>query len=417
MLREETSRKRIYIWNAAGSAVYAASSFVMLLIVVRCCGDVEAGVFSIGFAIAQLMATIGIFEMTVYFATDAGNRFTYEQYLANKIITCILMVVVSFFYVLSFGFDLHKAAVAYALCAFRLVEAFSQFWFGAFQKQERLDIGGFSSVWRMVLAMLSFAIAVIATKDIVLASIVATISELVWLLAYDIPRLQKLVTIGRPDFSLKQQGSLLWAGLPLFLASFLIAYLNNVPKYAINDVGSDSMQAVFNVLFMLAFVINLFLIFFMRPSLTTLANHWQRNERSQIIGILLRLLLITVVLTIGALLICALIGIPVLELLYGIGLEGMLPALLVVMLGGGFMSAANIFYNALIVIRFQHTVIIGYLVAIVVASAVAQPLVLSQGIMGASLTYLIASIALLLALALLFLVCFFGISKRSVAKD
>ena len=100
------------LWNAAGSAVYAFSSFLMLLIVIRACGDVEGGIFSIGYAIAQLMLTVGIFESTTYFATDAGNRLTYAQYLAFKIVTCVLMVVVSIFYVMSFGFDEHKAAVA-----------------------------------------------------------------------------------------------------------------------------------------------------------------------------------------------------------------------------------------------------------------------------------------------------------------
>ena len=133
-------------WNAAGSAVYAFSSFLMLLIVIRACGDAEGGVFSIGYAIAQLMLTVGVFESTTYFATDAGNRFTYAQYLGFKVITCVLMVVVSIVYVASFGFDGHKAAVAYALCAFRLFEALAQYWFAAFQKLERLDLGGFSTV-------------------------------------------------------------------------------------------------------------------------------------------------------------------------------------------------------------------------------------------------------------------------------
>ena len=115
MLRATASNRRIVLWNAAGSAVYALSSFLLLIIVIRTCGEVEGGVFSIGYAIAQLMLTVGVFESTTYFATDAGNRFTYAQYLAFKIATCALMVAASIGYVLSFGFDAHKAAVAYAL--------------------------------------------------------------------------------------------------------------------------------------------------------------------------------------------------------------------------------------------------------------------------------------------------------------
>ena len=405
MLRTEASHKRIVIWNAAGSAVYAFSSFLMLLIVVRLCGDVEAGVFSIGYAIAQLMLTVGIFESTTYFATDAGNRFTYAQYLAFKVVTCTLMIVVSIFYVMSFGFDEHKAAVAYALCAFRLFEAVAQYWFAAFQKLERLDIGGFSSVWRSVIAIVLFAAVLFANQDVVMATVVATISEAIWIAGYDIPRLRKIVRIGRPDFSVRPQLQLFWACLPMFVASFLAAYLNNVSKYAINDVGTDEMQAVFNVLFMPAFVINLFLIFFMRPSLTTLANHWLHHDFPPFARILTRLLAIAGGITVGVIAVCAVIGIPLLEWFYGIGLDGQLPALLVVMLGGGFLSASNVFYNALVVIRMQHSVLVGYVIAIVIALVTATPLVASQGIMGACIAYCIACVALFAAFAVIFVVC------------
>ncbi len=405
MLRTEASHKRIVLWNAAGSAVYAFSSFLMLLIVVRICGDVEAGIFSIGYAIAQLMLTVGIFESTTFFATDAGNQFTYEQYLAFKIFTCALMIVVSIVYVSSFGFDQHKALVAYALCAFRLFEALAQYWFAAFQKLERLDIGGFSSVWRSVIAIVLFAAVLFVNQDVAMAATLAAVSEAVWIAAYDIPRLRKIVRIGRPDFTLKVQAKLLWACLPMFVASFLAAYLNNVSKYAIDEVGTNEMQTVFNVLFMPAFVINLFLIFFMRPSLTTLASHWLNHEFPPFAKILVRLLAIAAGITVGVIAVCAVIGIPLLEWFYGIDLTGYMPALLVVMLGGGFLSASNVFYNALVVIRMQHAVLIGYVLAIGVAVATAVPLVLAQGIMGACIAYTIACVALFVAFAVIFVVC------------
>ena len=406
MLRTEASPKRIFLWNAAGSGVYALSSFLMLLIVVRLCGEAEGGVFSMGYAIAQLMLTVGVFECTTFFATDAANRFSHEQYLAFKICTCALMIVVSVIYITPFGFDAHKAAVAYALCAFRFVEALSQYWYAAFQKHERLDVGGFSTVWRMAIAMALFAAVIFMIGDVVLACVVGTLAEAAWMVGYDIPRLRKIVRVGRPDFSPAAMGKLLWACLPLFVASFLSAYLNNIAKYAIDAVGTDEMQAVFNVLFMPAFVINLFLIFFMRPSLTTLANHWLKREFPPFLRILARLLAIAAGITVAVLAICAVIGIPILEWFYGMDLAGLMPALLVVMLGGGFLSASNVFYNAIVVIRVQHTVLIGYVVAIVIASLIAEPLVASQGIMGACIAYCVACVALFVAFAAIFVVCY-----------
>ena len=82
-----------------------------------------------------------------------------------------------------------------------------------------------------------------------------------------------------------------------------------------------------------------------------------------------------------------------------------MPALLVVMLGGGFLSASNVFYNALVVIRTQHSVLVGYIVAIVIASLIAPPLVASQSIMGACIAYCLSCAALFVAFAITFAVC------------
>lgn len=412
MLRDSASQKRILLWNAAGSAVYALSSFLMLLIVVRACGEVEAGIFSMGYAIAQLMLTVGVFESTTYFATDAGNRFSHEQYLAFKLTTCALMVVASVFYVMSFHFDAHKAAVAYALCAYRLFEAVAQYWYGAFQKAERLDVGGFSSVWRSLISIALFAGVLLGTGNVTGAVVAATVSEVLWIAAYDVPRLRRIVRVGRPDFSPKPLGQLFWACLPLFVSSFLAAYLGNICKYAINDVGTEAMQTVFNILFMPAFVINLFLIFFMRPSLTKLAKLWLERDVRPFMGILAKLLGLAAVITLAVEAACALVGIPLLELFYGVDLAGQLGALLVVMLGGGFLSASNVFYNALVVIRSQHAVLAGYLAAIAAASCIAVPLVASHAVMGACVAYAASCAVLFAAFAAIFAFCM----KRKLKK-
>ena len=108
--------------------------------------------------------------------------------------------------------------------------------------------------------------------------VAASLVEAVWIAAYDVPRLRRIVQVGRPDFSPKPLARLFLACLPLLVSSFLAAYLGNVCKYAIEAAGTEQMQTVFNVLFMPSFVINLFMIFLMRPTLTRLAKLWLGHE-------------------------------------------------------------------------------------------------------------------------------------------
>lgn len=192
------------------------------------------------------------------------------------------------------------------------------------------------------------------------------------------------------------------ACLPLFVSSFLAAYLGNVCKYAIEAAGTEQMQTVFNVLFMPSFVINLFMIFLMRPTLTRLAKLWLGHEARPFLRIIGRLLLAVAGITVAVVGVCAVVGIPVLELLYGIDLDAYLMPLLVVLLGGGFLSASNVFYNAMVVIRTQNAVVVGYVGAIVVATLVSVPLVEAAGVTGASVAYALSCLVLAVLFAGLF---------------
>ena len=90
------------------------------------------------------------------------------------------------------------------------------------------------------------------------------------------------------------------------------------------------------------------------------------------------------------------------QLLYGIDLDAYLMPLLVVLLGGGFLSASNVFYNAMVVIRTQNAVVVGYVGAIVVATLVSAPLVEAAGVTGASVAYALSCLVLAVLFAGLF---------------
>ena len=410
------STKRIVFWNAAGSMVSAASSFVFLLIATRLCGTDAAGDFSIGYAIAQLMWTVGVFEATTYFATDAANRFSSEEYLGFKICTCVLMAVASIIYVASFHYGLGKSSLALWLCAFKLVDAFGMYYYAAFQKSERLDISGFSVTWQMIISTIVFGLVTAVTHDLISAVVASTAVETVWVLGYNIPRLQHVAPITRPNLEPRVMGKLFVELLPLFIATFLSNYLANIPKYAIDAVGTSEMQTIFNVIFMPSFVINLFLVFFIRPLLTKLAVLWVSCDFKSFLSIMGKLMLAVVGISVVVLVGAYLVGIPILQLVFGVDLKGCLPSLLVVLVGGGLLSAANVLYNGIVIMRRQRLVLIAYGIAVLVGVLIAQPLVVSLGILGASLVYAISCGALLLTYVALFAWSMADVRKSSMRR-
>ena len=80
-IEEKPSEQAVYIWNIAGSMTNSLLSMIVLMIVTRTVDSVQADIFSIGWTISQLMATIGTYQIRNYQATDVKGTFKFRQYL------------------------------------------------------------------------------------------------------------------------------------------------------------------------------------------------------------------------------------------------------------------------------------------------------------------------------------------------
>ena len=184
------------------------------------------------------------------------------------------------------------------------------------------------------------------------------------------------------------------ACFPLFVSVFVMLYISNAPKYAIDASCTDVIQNRYSILFMPAFVINLFSQFVLRPMLTPMARLWTEGQVVKFRGNVLKMLEgiggVTVLGLAGA----WLLGIPILKLMYGADLSGDRPVLLLVMVYGG-LNAVNIFlYDMIAVTRHQRRLLPAYLISAALVFFLAPFLVQRMEMMGAILAS-IASIGLL----------------------
>ena len=69
-MNKEKNVKKAFLWNMIGSTSYSVSSFLYLMVVTRICGVAPAGFFSLSYATAQLLLTVGRYGMRTYQATD-----------------------------------------------------------------------------------------------------------------------------------------------------------------------------------------------------------------------------------------------------------------------------------------------------------------------------------------------------------
>ena len=402
-----------FIWNMIGSGCNATMTFVLMLCITRFC-DVEAcGIFSIGFAIAQLMWTIGMFEEGTYQVTDATGKFTFPQYTAFKIISCALMMIISPIYIIYMHLSLYKGFIAFLLCLFKMTDAASNLYFSLFQQHSRLDISGFSMTVRVVLSMVVIALTLWFTGSLSLAITIAIIISVLWIMLFEINYSKRLAPI-KPDFNKSAMRSIFIECLPLFISTFIINYIYNIPKYSIEMFFDDTSQAYFNYVYSVAFVMNLFSLFALKPMQTKLTEYWNSYEDDKFKSTVLKISIIMGVASCVLAIFFAFFGPQILGLFYGVDLSIFNLSFFLVLLGGGVSAIVNVFYNALTVMRLQKFLVFGYVVSAFVSSLASKYVVSIWGVLGACWMFIISMFLILVTFILIF---FIGFKRKNLISN
>ena len=160
-------------------------------------------------------------------------------------------------------------------------------------------------------------------------------------------------------------------------------YINDAPKYAINQMYPDEIQNIYNILFMPAFVINLFSLFVFRPMLVNLTKEWNDRNLNPFVKTVKYILLLIIVLTILAMGAAYLLGIPILQIIYGVDISGYRTELVLIMVTGGISALSTFMYYVITVMRIQKYLLVGYLSAFVIALFLPEVLVKKYIIAGA----------------------------------
>lgn len=410
---EKNIQKDCFIWNTIAGLMNAAEAIVFMMIVTRTNGVEAAGILSIAFAVGNLLMTIGKFGVRNYQATDVKAEFSFNTYFTLRVFSGTIMAVFTIGYVLinviHFGYSAEKAGVIAGICFIYIIESFEDVFLGHFQIKNRLDVASKVFVCRWGLIMAVFSIYVIAKRDLVtavwLSVLLSAIVEILLLLIAT-----KIVVIPEVKVDLSGCGKLTKQCFALFLAAFLTYYVTNAPKYAIDRVLTEDIQAYYGYISMPVFVIELLNCFLYQPQIVGLAEAWNNKNLKLLKQKELRQFLIIAVLTIICVSGAYVLGIPILSLLYGVNLSEFKTELLVLMTAGGALAFVGYTGILLTVMRKQRLLLYNMLIVTALAICGFEFVVKNFEMFGAALYYLI----LMVILAVLNYVCIVTAEMRYI---
>lgn len=400
-MMEEISSKTLIrrggVANLVSSLVMALQSVIMLIFISNVGTLVDAGVFTFGYANANLLINLGRFGMRNYQASDATGRYSFSTYRTSRFITVGLMIVVCLLYLLIvaplLGYSIDKVVTIILLTLFKAEDAFEDVYQGDYQRNGRLDIAGIHLSIRLLLGLVLFSAAMCAGFGLN-ASLVIQVLFGCCYIAFEIRNVRR--RYGLPldtSDSARTHQKLSWKRLiieciPLFVMAFASFFTVNAPKYVIDAVCGDEEQAIFGYLFMPVFVINLLANAIFQPQVSVLGRLRAEGRDAEFSSLLRRQMVYTTIITIVCVSGSVVLGPPILGALYGVDLMPYRLWLGALMLGGGFYAASIVYMIGITILRAQAGIGTKYSILSVASLGLSILLVISMdGIPGACISY------------------------------
>lgn len=379
--------KKPFFWNIVGSMTNATLTMLITIVATRVAGVEEGGVLGVAIGLGQIFATCAIYEVRAYQSTDLKEQFRFADYLGLRILTCLFTIIVCAWYVFGMKYTGAKASVVYAICIFKISDAFADVFHGYFQQHGHLEYAGQAVALRIISVEAAYSLTLILTHDPVLSAWMMPVVSILCLILFEISRIRKFIDRVNPIFKSAVFRKMLIACFPLFVSGFINLSTLNITKIEV-DSQAPQLQGYWTPIYMPASVVNLLGTFAFRPMVTTLRFHWENNERKSFFKLLMLLSGWIAVCQVCVMLGGYWLGIPALELVYGLPLAEYKAALLIVLVGGGFAALNVLFYYVITIIRVQQFLLLGDGVTYLVSMIITPLLVRDSQLMGAAVAYL-----------------------------
>jgi len=415
---DKNQERSAVLWNAFSAMMNSFQTTILLIVLTRAGTDTDSGIFVMAYAVGNLMLQVGKYGVRQFQVTDTAEAYTFRDYVAARCLTVGLMLLASFGYagytLFSGQYTAQKAAIVLLICLVKAVEAFEDVLHGRLQQTGRLDIAGRILGIRLFLFIVLYALLFLKTRDLLLTSLISLLITLAlsvfmnWSVRGYLNDQENPAAGGRAsagEKTSKGEGalsgkqrvrSLLLACAPLCVSACLNMYVANAPKYIIDSVVSAREQTALNIVFMPVFVIALLGNFIFQPILKRLGLLWHEKRTREFAGIVGKLAGAVTLLTAVIALAGYWLGLPVLELVYGVDLSAYRRILVVFILDGGIIAMHNLLLLVITILRRQSRMIYGYIAAALALFLFGAPVLKRWGIMALCLyfTFVLAMLML-----------------------
>lgn len=399
------NKKRDFIWNLIGTSINSFNSLFFMIVINHINLKSEAGVFTYAYSLMCLFFILATFYNRVY-QISKSDKFSSKDFIIYRVLSSILTVIIVFLFSIINGYNLFKLSVIMLICLFRMIEAISDAVYGVLQYKGYLYKSGISLSLKGIIGLIGFTLVDYFTKSITLALVSLIILNLAFFYFYDYKNVKEYLS-GKASFN--NILLILKETLPIFIYSFLAMYVANICKYMLDYFDTEEAQNIFGIIFMPSTVIGLCSAYIVVPIITSLNDLLKSKKYKEFNKLVSKMMIILVGVGVVAIIAAYVLGIPVLNVLYGMDLSNYKNLLLLVLVGATFYTLANVYSQVLVLLNVHKMQTLIYVVMSIVSTLICYLLISSYKLSGSVYSYVIFMFILLILYLILY---FYTLIKR-----
>jgi O-antigen/teichoic acid export membrane protein len=313
-----------FLWTLIGNGVYAASQWVVIVLLAKWSRPEIVGAYSFAIAVATPLITFASFQLRAAQVTDVRGEHHFSDYLGFRLLSMAVAMVVLTALCFGLHYSSSRTGLVEAVGLSLMVEAVSDVYYGRMQAHNRMDSIAKSMIVRGVLSSLALVAVMILTASILLGVLAMTFVRVLVLLFFDarvrftlypVP-VRPVDVATRPRWALLTQKTLLKTTLPLGLVSVLVALNTSIPRYFIEWSSGSRELGIFAALCFFQSSGNMVVGAMGQAAFGRLAVSYARHDMRGFFPLVLRLLVIGGALGVTGVLVAVFAGRQILELLF-----------------------------------------------------------------------------------------------------
>lgn len=394
------AQKKDYIWNSIGSFLQSAISPILLIIITRLNGVGDSGLFSFAMSLSVVFWAISLWGGRTYQVSDVKKEFSSGDYIVVRFISSLIVAVFSISFCILSGYDLIKTELIMVLVSFKILESIADSMYGVLQIHNRLYIVGISLTMKSVFGFMLFTLVDILTKNIVYGALSIFIVNIVVVIFYDIPWMKHVESVGLTKKNIMQAGKIMKKTTEVFVVVFLTMFSLNIPRYFLDKYHYDQI-GYFGIMAMPITLLTLFISFVLQPNVVNLSELLKKKKIKEFTKIVSKIDFITFTLGILFIVSSYLIGVWVLNTVFGIDINNFRIDLTIMVIGAVANAFVSIYVNLLIILRRFKGQFYTLLVTNILAVVLSIYLIDKLAMLGSVLVFM--TISFLQAIILLFI--------------